>query len=76
LRGAIAVAVLLFLHLAFAWVALTGWHKDNLAGPFLGILASLGLVLAVGVGGALDRGPRPPDQDEPPIGVDSDSIDD
>jgi hypothetical protein len=49
MRAAIAVALLLVLLMGYVWFTLTGWHKDNVTGPFLGVLAVLALVLAVGV---------------------------
>jgi uncharacterized membrane protein (DUF485 family) len=63
-----ALAVLLTLALAFGYctLALTSWHKDNLAGPVMGVLGVLALVLGVGLTGVITRRPRVPDQQDPP----------
>lgn len=49
--GAVAVAMVLTLLMLYLWTALTGWHKDNLGGPFIGLCACLTILLAVGVYG-------------------------
>ena len=49
----VSVAFLLFLLMSFPVLVLTvsGQHKDSLAGPCMGILAVLCLVLGVGLAG-------------------------
>ena len=66
LPGALAVALVLTLLLAYLGVAVTGWHKDNLGGPVMGLASVLALVLGVGAAGVLTRRPRVPDQENPP----------
>ncbi len=47
--GALGVGLVLGLLMAYLVVGLTGIHKDNLGGPMLGVLATLALVLGVGL---------------------------
>ncbi len=47
--GALGVAAVLGLLMAYIATALTGHCKDNLGGPVLGLVAVLALVLGVGL---------------------------
>lgn len=64
--GAVAVAGLLSLLMGYCVLTLVGWTKDNLGGPYMGLVGVLSLVLGVGLAGFLTRRPRAPDQDDPP----------
>lgn len=66
MRGALAVACVLAGMMAYLVLTLVGWHKDNLGGPYMSIVATLAVVLGVGLASIIDRRPPPPDQDEPP----------
>ncbi len=70
LLGALGVGLVLLLLMGYIGTALTGWHKDSLGGPVLGIVAVLALVLGVGLAGVFRTLPmqamRNATNDEPP----------
>ncbi len=62
---ALCVVVILVCLMGFLVLALTGNHKDNLTGPFMGILGVLAVLLSVGI---TERATEmKPDRDEDPM---------
>lgn len=64
--GPLAIAGILFLLMGYCVLTLVGLSKDNLGGPYMGLVGVLALVLGIGFAGLLTRRPRAPDQDDPP----------
>ncbi len=57
LGGALA-GLLMWMMMGYAWITLTGWHKDNLAGPMIVVIAALAMVLGVGLAGMFMGKPK------------------